>query len=502
MTKVCSAEAFRVDPGLVKPGASYDALMAQGEFAVYVARVEPDGGFVIEDANETVAKLAGRPASTIIGRATRDYLSTEDADFLDARLRGCVMARRPISFERSWNSDDGRAPWKTTMLPVVEQQGAVTHVVGIASDITIQTHNRNTAEHYRALLEGLSRTLPGILYFFNLKQRTLHFIDPARDDIGTEGRKTSKKAAPKIGAFVHSHHAAEVKVHMAELAALRDGETVEIEYRALHSDGCDHHYSSRLTVFSRDPEGAVELVLGVSTDLTEQDKVQDEVRDLSERLMTTRIDERRRIAEDLHDSTAQHLTAVGLALARISASTGTPGRIRRSEMLAGLEDARSSLDEAHREIRMLSYLLHPPLLESKGLGEAIRIFATGFATRASLGLEIRIDPHADIIPDDAALSLFRVCQEALTNVHRHAKAKFVVVELTVDESLVMLKVEDDGCGFKEARPATEKPVGVGLAGMRERMIRLGGYVQLKRGGIGTRLVATIPTPGQKEGLLL
>src|SRR6478736_5015766 len=167
--------------------------------------------------------------------------------------------------------------------------------------------------------------------------------------------------------------------------------------------------------------------------------------------------------------------------------------MRRSEMLAGLEDARSSLDEAHREIRMLSYLLHPPLLESKGLGEAIRIFATGFATRASLGLEIRIDRHADIIPDDAALSLFRVCQEALSNVHRHARARFVVVELTIDDSLIMLKVEDDGCGFKEARTATEKPAGVGLAGMRERMTRLGGYVQLKRGGIGTRLVAVIPT---------
>ena len=502
MTKLCSAQVFRVDPGLLKPAASYDALMSQAEFAVYVARVEPDGGFVIEDANETVAKLAGRPASTIIGRATREYLSTEDADFLDARLRGCVMARRPISFERSWTSENGRAPWKTTMLPVVEQQGVVTHVVGIASDVTIQTHNRNTAEHYRALLEGLSRTLPGILYFFNLKQRTLHFIDPVRADADAGGRKAGMgKVAPNIGAFVHSHHAAEVKAHMAELAGLRDGGTVEIEYRALHSDGCDHHYSSRLTVFSRDPEGAVELVLGVSTDLTEQDKVQDEVRDLSERLMTTRIDERRRIAEDLHDSTAQHLTAVGLALARISASTAR-GRMRRPEMLAGLEDARSSLDEAHREIRMLSYLLHPPLLESKGLGEAIRIFATGFATRASLGLEIRIDPHADTIPEDAALSLFRVCQEALTNIHRHAKAKFVLVELSVDESLIVLKVEDDGLGFKEARGAADKPVGVGLAGMRERMIRLGGYVQLKRGGIGTRLVAVIPKPGQEEGLLL
>jgi signal transduction histidine kinase len=343
--------------------------MAQAEFPVYVVRVEPDGGFIVEDANETVAKLGGRPAGTIIGLAPREYLPREDADFLEARLRGCVLTRRPISFERSWNSEEGRVPWKTTMLPVVDRHGAVTHVVGIARDVPVQNH--------------------------------------------------------------------------------------------------------------------------------------DERRDFAERLLATRIDERRRIAEDLHDSTAQHLTAVGLALARISVSSGSSSAgVRRAETLAGLEDARSSLDEAHREIRMLSYLLHPPLLESKGLGEAIRIFATGFASRASLALEIHIDRGADQIPEDAALSLFRVCQEALTNVHRHAKASRVVVRLEIDESIIILKVEDDGSGFKEPRLATERPAGVGLAGMRERMTRLGGYVQLKRGGIGTRLVAVIPRPGQQEELLL
>jgi two-component system NarL family sensor kinase len=218
--------------------------------------------------------------------------------------------------------------------------------------------------------------------------------------------------------------------------------------------------------------------------------VKQQVRDLSERLLTSQIDERRRIAEDLHDSTGQHLFAVGLALARARASQVAAGlqQDSRTMLIEALDDARHSLQIAQREVRMLSYLLHPPEIVSEGLSEAVHNFARGFAKRSGHFVEVHIDPAADTIGDEISLNLFRACQEALTNVYRHAEASHVVILLEVDEAEIRLEVTDDGRGIDP-----QQSLGVGLAGMQERIRRLGGDAQLCGGRNGTTLSVTVPT---------
>jgi signal transduction histidine kinase len=169
--------------------------------------------------------------------------------------------------------------------------------------------------------------------------------------------------------------------------------------------------------------------------------------------------------------------------------SGEPNGGDDAPILAALDGATESLAEAQREIRVLSYLLHPPHLRSRGLAEALDDFASGFAMRAGLKMKVAIAPEASAIADDVAVHLFRVCQEALTNVYRHANARKAEVTLKVADS-IRLTVKDDGIGFDAS--AADRVLSVGLPGMRDRMARLGGAVEIRGDPNGTTLVATLP----------
>lgn len=241
---------------------------------------------------------------------------------------------------------------------------------------------------------------------------------------------------------------------------------------ALHSD--EAHAPFRISL----------IPVTQGTDTTRQVIVV--ARDSTDKVLATQLQERRRIAEELHDSTGQHLTALGLALATIAASeSGAESNVR-----SALEDARASLAEANREIRTLSYLLHPPVMESHGLEKALHLFATGFAKRAGLEMKVEIEPGAGRLPDEIALTLFRICQEALTNAHRHANAQRMLVALFADAGKVSLRIEDDGIGLHDVH----QPLGVGLSSMRERVTRLGGSIELVQRDKGTCLIAVVPRP--------
>jgi len=227
------------------------------------------------------------------------------------------------------------------------------------------------------------------------------------------------------------------------------------------------------------------------------DRLEAERRSSTRRVLFAQEAERRRIAQELHDSTGQHLTAAALALGNArTLQGGAPIGEPDVSLRAAIDDATGCLREAQREIRVLSYLLHPPHLQSHGLAEALEDFAAGFAMRAGFKIKVKIAPEASTIGDDVAVHLFRVCQEALTNVYRHAHAKKAQVTLEVDGD-IRLTVKDDGVGFDAS--TAERVLSVGLPGMRDRMARLGGAVEIYGDPGGTTLVATLPLDRARAG---
>lgn len=214
-------------------------------------------------------------------------------------------------------------------------------------------------------------------------------------------------------------------------------------------------------------------------------------RQLSVRLMTLQDEERRRIARDLHDTSGQTLSALKMTLASLQCSVNvTPGVSRL------LDDANALADEALKEIRTTSYLLHPPLLDEAGFASAARWFVEGFSKRSNIKVECDISQHGERISKECELVLFRVLQESLTNVHRHSGASTARVTLTMHQGQLELQVRDNGSGIEQTKLAQVhepgRQLGVGIAGMRERVRQLGGRLELQSSNAGTKVRVSLP----------
>ena len=218
------------------------------------------------------------------------------------------------------------------------------------------------------------------------------------------------------------------------------------------------------------------------------------LRHLSARLLRVQDEERRRIARELHDSLGQYLTAAKINLDVMARCSANDGKL--------LREAQQLIDRAIADTRTLSHLLHPPLLDEAGLLSAARWYVEGFGKRSGIKTNLRVPDRLERLPSEIETALFRILQEGLTNVHRHSRSAAVDVTLDVNNRVAVLTIRDYGKGIpKDSLDRFAKSgcyVGVGLAGMRERVKELGGSLQIESGENGTTLKARVPIP-QSEG---
>lgn len=225
----------------------------------------------------------------------------------------------------------------------------------------------------------------------------------------------------------------------------------------------------------------------------ERARIDRAVRTLSARLLQLQDEERRRIALALHDSTAQNLAALSMNLSLLIAM-----KDRLPDDAHGLlDECTEYADACAKELRTTSYLLHPPLLDELGLAGAVREYADGFAVRSGIRVDLEIPRNLDRRSKPVETALFRVIQEGLTNVHRHSGSRTASIRLAVSEDEIVAEVRDTGCGIPLDRmPESQgySGVGVGIAGMTERMRQLGGRLEIGTDESGTRITATLPLP--------
>jgi PAS domain S-box-containing protein len=217
------------------------------------------------------------------------------------------------------------------------------------------------------------------------------------------------------------------------------------------------------------------------------------LRQLSLRLLQSQDEERRRIARDLHDSLGQYLSVLKMKLDSLANAAAGKG----SGDLKELAQCAELTDEAVKEVRTISYLLYPPMLEELGLGSAMPWYVSGFAARSGIKTTFEISPGFGRLPGDIELVLFRVLQESLTNVHRHSGSATADVQLSRQDGEVVLKISDKGKGvqsgnFEQAGHDWMGAAGVGLRGMSERVRQVGGRLELSSDGEGTTVTAAIP----------
>ncbi len=224
-------------------------------------------------------------------------------------------------------------------------------------------------------------------------------------------------------------------------------------------------------------------------DISIQRRAELGLREATARLLLAEDSERRRIARELHDSTAQYLAAAKLMLRRLDAKDPLSCEQVRDEV-SGL------LSNALDEIRSFAYLLHPPALEHLGLAAAIRQFAAGFSRRAEVAVTIDIPDDFPRLSHATEIALYRVLQEALANVHSHSGSRQAIVGLRVAGEMVLLTVRDFGSGLP---PRGDSVPGVGLEGMRLRLEFLKGHLSLRNAEPGLALEAWAPLLPEDEG---
>jgi len=254
----------------------------------------------------------------------------------------------------------------------------------------------------------------------------------------------------------------------------------------------------RLTL-SPNRELGLEAICAVATELTEIVDANEalrvtetSLRQLSARLLQLQDEERRRIARDLHDVTGQKVAVLSMSLDRLARLTEQS----KPETQESIKESRDTVGQIGEEIRTLSYILHPPLLDECGLASAVHWYAEGFQKRSGIKLEVAIDADVPRLSIDAETTLFRVVQESLTNVHRYSGSSAAKIKISQDSGEVQLEIIDYGHGIKtgaaRAKLDGPAPLGVGIPGMRERLHQLGGSLSVDFGTNGTRVAATLP----------
>jgi len=266
---------------------------------------------------------------------------------------------------------------------------------------------------------------------------------------------------------------------LQQLLEGRQVQTSEGEVRLRKADNSALAARLSLTALSRDRSVAGVLI----TDLTtEKENVE-----LVSRIQRLQDEERRNMARELHDSVGQLLAAITMSLA----SARTEASKSNNSVAAMLDDSSVMVAQVSKEIRTISHLLHPPLLDVAGLCSAIRWYVDGFSERSHIKVDLDLAADLGRLTTDAEIAIFRVVQECLTNVYRHSGSGWCSLKLERQPDMLLLEIRDSGCGMPGPSNGV-RPTGVGLRGMEERLRQLGGSLTIDSDADGTIIVAMLP----------
>jgi signal transduction histidine kinase len=243
----------------------------------------------------------------------------------------------------------------------------------------------------------------------------------------------------------------------------------------------------------RDSTGHVIGASKIARDITEHKQTERALKEaeLSGRLLQLQDEERRHLARELHDGVGQLLAALGMNTSKVA----TEKTKLSPEAARCVEENARLVDQVSTEIRTLSHLLHPPLLDEVGLKSALTEYVSGFAQRSNIRVSLEIPADLERLPRDYELSIFRIVQECLTNIHRHSGSATALVRIVRTPGEIQLEVTDQGRGIDreiQERFFAGKSPGVGLGGMRERVRQFGGGLQIQSRGKGASILVVLP----------
>ncbi len=473
---------------------------------VNIVEFLPDATFVIDQDNRLIAW--NRACETMTGVKKEAVLGSGDYAYAEAfyqerrpMLIDLVNRRAPElealfqSFRREGEAVYGEAFFPSlrngqgahlwgAAAPLLDQNGNRSGAIEVIRDVTplkeTEQALRQSEQQFRLIMDNLA----DLVALLDVHGHRLYNSPSYRQILGDPDLLRGTDS------FAEVHPDDRDRVSRAFRDTVRTGVGQRLEYRMIDREGRTRHIESQGSVI-RDEQNRVSRVLVVSRDVTARKRAEEELHRLSAHLLQVRDSERRHLARELHDTTAQHLAALTLNLGSLKghlAKASTPAH-------ALCCDCIQLANQAAQEIRTHSYLLHPPLLEVMGLAGAVEDYAQGLSARSGVTIELQAPADFGRLPEDMELALFRVIQESLSNVLKHSGSSRARIRLTRRDSLVTLEVQDMGHGIPDDKLARIKArsggSGVGIGGMHERLRLLGGWLDIESGPTGTTVRASV-----------
>ena len=470
------------------------------------AIVAKDLNGLITNWNDSAERIFGYTEQEVLGKPITVIIPPELHGEESEILRRLRAGERIEHFETVRVTKAGRKVLVSlTISPVKDSSGRIVGASKIARDVTrirqVEQALRDSEQRMRFCLEAVNiGTWDWDINSGNVRwsenMETIHGQSPG-------------SFAGNVDALLRSICDADrQRVKQAVQAALegQDGK-YQVEYRPTREDGniawIEAHgqviYDSsnrpiKMMGVCRDiserkwaekalQEGHEQLDARVKIRTAELDQARERLRQLSARLLQMQDNERRRIARELHDTAGQILVALNLNLAPVEEEL----RKNKSGLAKPVTESLHLIEELSRDLRTMSHLLHPPLLDEAGLLSAVRWYVEGFAERSKIRVDLHLDPGVGRLPAELETAIFRVVQESLTNIHRHSGSDWASIAIHREAENVRVEICDRGKGMpKPVRP------GVGIQGMGERVRQLGGQLEIECDTGGTRVSATVP----------
>lgn len=465
------------------------AIVESSDDAIVSKRL--DG--IITTWNKAAERMFGYTANEAIGQPI--YLiipadrKNEEKNILERIGRG----ERIDHFQTLRRHKDGTLlDVSVTISPLRDSSGRIVGASKVARDITAQKRNEQALRESEQRYQTVTDASPVMIWMSGIDKLCYYFNKGWLDFVG-------RTLAQQVGnGWLEHVHRDDLdhclQVYTSSFDARRP---FEMEYRLRHHNG-QYRWIFDRGVPRFKPDGTFEGFVGACLDIHDRKRATERIRiaDQALRLMKLLDEERRHIARELHDSAGQTLTVLGLSLAQlVQKAEGIAPQLARDG-----KEIEEVVQQLHREIRTTSYLLHPPLLDEAGLKSALRWYVQGVAERSEIAIELDIADDFGRLPADMELTIFRIVQECLTNIHRHAESKIAYIRVAREKASVYIEIRDRGKGISPER-LTEiqtQGSGVGIAGIRERLRQFQAELKIESNAAGTTVSATIPIPNQSS----
>jgi PAS domain S-box-containing protein len=464
--------------------------------------------------NEQLAALHEfNPAGEYI--TAGEWRSLFHPDDLDRLVTDAERAYRDLDtfqFDFRTTPRNGETKWILSHGRVVrDSTGRAIRLIGTHTDITERKRSeqalRNSEERLRAAF--------GQTYsFLLLLAPDGTIIDANRAALEAAGSEREQLLGHKVWDYWWSSLPDEVEKLKAAVARAGSGQAIREECYFRLPDGT-RRFADRTISPVKDSTGSVVMLVASGLDVTEQKALRDQledrvkkrtrelqkknqvlleqantVRELSGRLLHAQDEERRRLARELHDSAGQLIAAVQMNLIPFETEADKLG----AEFGKAIRESLDFLRQLSEELRTVSHLLHPPLLDEAGLASALRWYVEGFAERSKIDVQLDLAPNLGRLSPDMEVTLFRVVQECLTNIHRHSGSKQATIRVSGSPQEICLEVRDFGKGMPSLKTngSSAPRSGVGIQGMRERVHQLNGQFEIQSLPDGTQVTARLP----------